>query len=119
MIIFRLSSNSIRLWLDDERDPSNPIIMSTFGSHGDEIWVKTPQEAISYLKNGNVSFISFDHDLGNLGEGVNGNMVANWIDEAAYKKEIPRLEWRIHSKNPTGAKDILAAMISAERWWNR
>ena len=26
------ASNGVRLWLDDERDPSNPIIMSKFGS---------------------------------------------------------------------------------------
>lgn len=116
MRIFRLSSNNIRLWLDDERDPSNPIIMSKFGSQGNEIWIKTPREAIDYLKQGNVSFVSFDHDLGELGEG---SVVANWIDEAAYNEEIPRLEWRIHSQNPMGAKNILAAMNSAERWWDR
>jgi len=111
---YKKSQNQIRLWLDDERNPRSPIIQEKFGSSGDEIWVKTPQEAISYLKRGNVSFISFDHDLG--GE-LKGLEVANWIEEKAYNKELDRIEWRVHSQNPIGNADIVRAMESSDRFW--
>ena len=54
----------IKLWLDDERDPKNPIIQNLFGAEGDEVWVKTAYAAIQYLRQGNVESISLDHDLG-------------------------------------------------------
>ena len=117
MKIYKISqSNKIRLWLDDERDPKNKFVQDNFGAIGDEIWVKTPQEAIEYLKTKNVIFISFDHDLGH---GLEGKEVSNWIEEASFNNLIPKLDWRVHSKNPVGANEIYNAMISAERFWNK
>jgi hypothetical protein len=109
-------SNGIRLWLDDERDPQDSFIQSEYGADGNELWVKTAEEARGMLNNGNVSYISFDHDLG-LGES--GYSLANWIEEKAFNGELPRLEWRVHSANPVGKTNIERAMISAERFWNR
>lgn len=42
----------MHLWLDDERDPTDPITQSRFHATGAEIWVKTDQQAIDLLKTG-------------------------------------------------------------------
>ena len=108
-------AQSIRIWLDDERNPSDPFIQKEFGAAGGELWVKTPEEAIVLLEQGNVSSISLDHDLG---EHVNsGEKVAKWIEEAAYFGKIEPLEWRVHSQNPVGAKNMFVALSNADRFW--
>ena len=121
MRIFRLNKKAesgIRLWLDDERDPKDPYIKHGFYSKGDEVWVKTPAEAINHLSQGKVSFISLDHDLGLDSSGESGMTVAKWIEAAAYNGELKRLEWDVHSQNPVGRKAIQQAMNNAERFWD-
>jgi hypothetical protein len=49
---------SIYLWLDDERKPP-----SFSDSRIPWTWAKTADEAIEYLKTGEVTFTSLDHDL--------------------------------------------------------
>lgn len=106
----------IRLWLDDERDPSDPEIQKRYGSNGTEIWVKSVDDAINCLQKGAVKHISFDNDLG---EGQKeGRHLAAWIEEQAYFKKIPSLEWNIHSENPNGRQEILMAMSNADRFWS-
>ena len=39
-----MTTNPIRLWLDDERDPRTPEIQQRFGAAGDEVWVRTVGE---------------------------------------------------------------------------
>lgn len=107
----------MKLWLDDERSPKDPYIQEWFGAVGDEVWVKTANDAIHLLKTGQVVYISFDHDLGN-GAG-DGSQVADWIEEQAFNGNIPRLEWAVHSKNQVGAKAITAAMMNADRFWDK
>lgn len=107
----------MKLWLDDERDPSENYIKRYFGFEGDETWVKTSQEAINLLASGKVKSISFDHDLGR--GGGTGLQVAKWIEEQAFHGNIPRLSWEIHSMNLVGRKDIHLAMTSAESFWNK
>lgn len=107
---------TIKLWLDDERDPKNPEIQSKFGAEGDEVWVKSAGTAIQYLKQGNVESISLDHDLGSgCGTGMD---VAKWIEEQAFHGTLPRLWWAVHSMNPVGRKDMTRAMKKAEEFWN-
>lgn len=113
-----IENNLINLWLDDERDPTDPVIKEKFGSKGNEIWVKTPEEAINLLKTGDVVSISFDHDL-SLPEPENGYKVAKWIEEKAFKQEIPKLNWKVHSANPTGSRNITLAMQNADKFWSR
>ena len=108
--------NSIRLWLDDERDPSTPIIQQKFLANGDEIWVKTVAEAKNMIQKGNVSFISFDHDLGQEETGYD---LARWIEERAFVEGIQPPDYRVHSANPVGAKNIDQAMQNAFKYWNR
>ncbi|MES2793434.1 MAG: cyclic-phosphate processing receiver domain-containing protein [Planctomycetota bacterium] len=104
----------IDLWLDDERDPEDPQIQEAFGSFPGMIWVKTAFAAINRLKDDNVQYISFDHDLG---PGPTGYEVAKWIEERAFSGEFGRLSWSVHSKNPAGAKAITVAMEQAEKFW--
>ena len=113
MKLFKLA-NSIRLWLDDNRDPKNHIIQQEFGAKGDEVWVKTVAEAKTYVQQGNVSFISFDNDLG---PGESGSDLATWIEEQAYHKTIPRIEWTVHSRNPIESRNIYMALRNADKFW--
>jgi len=106
------AATNIRLFLDDIRDPKE------YGLH-DVFWVKNYNDAIKELKTGKVTWISFDHDLGEDKPGVpskSGYDVAKFIEEALFNKEIPLPEWQIHSANPKGRQDITMAMKSAERF---
>jgi len=76
----------------------------------------TAQEAIDLLKSGEVTFISFDHDLGDYEPGCSGYDVAKYIELAVHLGKIPMPDWAIHSANPVGAANIDAAMKSAARW---
>ncbi len=108
----------MRIWLDDERDPCDPYIQSEFGAEGDEVWAKTAAVAINYLKQGTVTFISLDHDLGIASAGT-GQDVANWIEEQAFKGMLPKLHWSIHSRNPVGRNNMSRALIKADQFWSR
>jgi len=112
----KVSEQSIHLWLDDERDPQDPYIQKNFNAHGNEIWVKTVEEAISYLKTNNVASISFDHDLGTTQTGYD---LAKYIEEKAFNNELPMLWWEIHSQNPSGSQNIYNAMKKANEYWFR
>lgn len=111
----------MHIWLDDIRDPKLPQFnMSTkYKARGSEIWIKTVPQAIAFLEKnkGKVVSVSFDHDLG-VGQ-VDGIELAKWFEEKAYFGEYPRVRWKVHSDNPVGAKNIAAAMKSAERYWSR
>lgn len=96
----------IQLWLDDVR----PM------PFGFDIHAKTEQDAIELLKTGNITHISFDHDLGNPENGTGYN-VAKFIEEKAYYGKIPPLTWTIHSANPVGRKNIESAMNNADKFW--
>lgn len=107
----------MKLWLDDERDPKSPRIQEDFGADGDEFWVKDAFRAIHYLKQGIVTSISLDHDLG-VGASGTGMDVAKFIEEQAFHGTIPRLIWFVHSMNPVGRRDMARAMINAEKYWD-
>lgn len=62
-----------------------------------------------------VKAISFDHDLGNDKDGT-GYDVASWIEEQCYYKAMTCPNWRIHSANPVGRKNIANAMKNAEKY---
>lgn len=105
----------IELWLDDNRDPKDPVTQKLFGSKGTEVWVKTVSEAKQHLLESNVISISFDNDLGQTEEGYD---LAKWIEERAYHKELPGLNWNIHSKNISASPRIEQAMRNADKYWN-
>ena len=72
-----------RLWLDDERDPLDPVIQKMFGALGDELWVKTVEAAIDRLNEGGIESVSLDNDLGIAGTENEGFRVARHIEELA------------------------------------
>lgn len=96
----------MELWLDDIRDPKE---------HGkpESVWVKTAQAAIDIIHGGEVSFISFDHDLGTE---LDGHDVATEIERLVFEGKISMPRWAVHSANPVGEAEIVAAMKSAERF---
>lgn len=103
------------LWLDDERDPKNPIIIQNFGSTPDMVWVKSVQEAKQLINAGRVDLISFDNDLGLPEEGKD---LAKWIEEQAFNNNLKPIKWRVHSMNSIGRKEIITAMQNADRFWS-
>ena len=111
---YKMSQKTIDLWLDDERDPQNIVIQEAFGSSGNEIWVKTVEEAKKYILGQNVGSISFDNDLGVEEEGYD---LAKWIEEMAYYHKIPEIKWKIHSRNPIAAQRIKNCMENADKYW--
>lgn len=98
----------MKLWLDDQlRDESTPDRWTPSGYVG----VQTAREAIRWLKTGGVTFIDFDHDLGE--RQATGYIVAKFIEKHSYLGTLDPPEWRIHSANPVGAANIQRAMERA------
>lgn len=109
---------TIRLWLDDIRPMPD----------GYTVHARTAAEAIELLKGGNVTLISFDHDLGDVpvaqADGyapseATGYTVAMWIEAQAFENPdfvVPA--YTIHSANPIGAKNIHICMEMAQRYAN-
>lgn len=64
-----------------------------------------PEEAIEYLKSGNVSEISLDHDLGDDDHGT-GYDVILWIEEAVYTKCFKPPIIRIHTSNASAREKM-------------
>lgn len=96
----------MKIWLDDVRPMPD----------GYDYWAKNARECIEEVLLGNVSFISFDHDLG---QGKSGYDVAKIIEEMAYCGFGEVIKYNIHSANPVGRRNIEMAMNSAQRFWNK
>jgi hypothetical protein len=98
----------MKLWLDDIREMPNEY----------DFWATTAADAIVLLKTGEVTDVSLDHDLGLPEEELGtGYQVACWIEEAAFKGEIPKLEWRVHSQNNVGVDKMTQALRAADHFW--
>lgn len=85
-----------KLWLDDVREPPN------------DYWdvVRNFNQFKNYIDNNGVPRdISFDHDLG--GE-ENGYHCALYI----VQNDLPIYDFRVHSSNPVGAKNIFDLLHS-------
>jgi len=74
---------------------------------------RTANEAIHMIKTCDVTYISFDHDLG---EDKTGYDVACVIERLVVSGKIKMPGWNIHSANPVGAQRIKMALESAERF---
>ena len=104
------------MWLDDVRNPRDKLIQQNYGALPGMVWAKSVGEAISVLEQGNVIYLSFDHDLGTVATGYD---LAKYIEEKAFNNEIPRFFWDCHSDNPIGKANIIRAMKNAEKFWDR
>lgn len=99
------AASGTRLWLDDERPMPD----------GFDLHVKTSREAIKAIREGGVSMVSLDHDLGE-GNGT-GYEVAKYIEEAAFNGALIPMEIRVHSANPVGRNNIRRCIDNAKRYW--
>lgn len=108
----------MRLWIDDVRPMPD----------GFDVWAKTANEALDILKNGNITHVSFDYDLGDIREPngpvvawseneMTGYDVASWIEGEAFQGNMNPITYAVHSANPVGAKKIGEAMGNATRFW--
>lgn len=113
------------LWLDDIRDPNtndwlnfSPIPKNDIS---EVIWVKSYQQFVEWIiKNGLPDGICFDHDLSDVKEIPNSNLVlasdwnnektgldcAKWLVEYCIKHNKPLPLYNIQSANPIGKANI-------------
>ena len=98
----------ISVWLDDLRERPGNF----------DVWVKTPEEAITLLKTNKVGHISLDHDLGLEPDNRNGYMVASWIEEHAYLGDLEPISYNCHSANPNGRARMMQALMNADKYWS-
>lgn len=102
----------MKIWLDDQiNDPACPARHTPVGFVG----YSSALDAIKAINKGIVTYISFDHDLGD--NKFSGYIVARFIEKNAFFGKINKIEYDIHSANPVGAMNIKKAMESAERYW--
>lgn len=98
----------IKVYLDDERKtPAG--------------WVRAfwPDEVIEYLKSGNVSDISLDHDLGDDDRGT-GYDVLLWIEEQVHSNSefvLPNIN--VHSANSSAVDKMLRAVASIKHYYSK
>ena len=101
-------NEGFRIWLDDERPMPD----------GYDAHLKTASEAIELIRQGKVSAISLDHDLGSPENGT-GYEVAKFIEEGAFLGSINPIDVRVHSANPVGSSNIKKSIDGARRFWSR
>ncbi len=89
------------LFLDDERFPP--------GNEADWIIARTFDEASAVVSAlGLPEIMSLDHDLG---EGKSGYDFAHWLTEHVLDSDLDwNVEWRVHSMNPVGSRNIEALL---------
>lgn len=97
----------MNVWLDDIRPMPEGFDKRAYSA----------KEAIALIDAGQVKLISLDHDLGITEVYGTGYDVACHIEAAAFMAKIPRLEWRIHTQNTVGAKNMKMALDSADNHW--
>lgn len=83
----------MKLWLDDIRYPPS-----------DWVWVKTVDQAISFLDAGLVDEVSLDNDLGE-GQPEGKKVVLHMAEHGNWPETV-----RVHTANPV-ARDWMLAMI--------
>lgn len=93
----------MKLWLDDVREPHR------FGALG-WTWAKTAEEAIEYLKTGEVTEASLDHDLAPEHYPWSGLRIedtqGSGYDVVCFLEANPQYmpeKIKVHSMNPVGA----------------
>lgn len=96
------SQAGVKLYVDDERYPKtdNWIIVRSFTEAKEFIVTK-----------GCPSYISFDHDLGLDGTGLD---LAKWLVEEDLDNNIipDDFDFNVHSANPVGAENIRSLINS-------
>jgi hypothetical protein len=110
----------MKIWLDDIRPEPFPLRDHRESYPFDryapyDVVCVNAEQAIALINLGQVTFISFDHDLG---QGKTGYDVAKHIEEGAVTGTITTpIYYKCHSANPVGKENICAAMDNAWRHW--
>lgn len=97
----------MKIFLDDIRNPP------------DDSWtvVRTAKDCIELLNSGvQIDHLSLDHDLGDEST-MTGYDVTVWIERMCMENPdyIPPTVMSVHSANPVGRKNMLAAIESIRR----
>jgi hypothetical protein len=103
-------TNLTKMFLDDERMPTD-VTWNLIDYSGKWVIVRSFNEAMNWvLQNGVPSYISFDHDLGEMDghDSLSGYDFAKWLVEHDLDTgAIPgEFNFAVHSKNPVGAQNI-------------
>jgi hypothetical protein len=96
----------MKVYLDDERQTPK-------GWHR----VYWPEEAITLLKQGIVTEISLDHDLGDDEHGT-GYDVILWIEEAVATQDFQPPLIRVHSANSSARQKMEFGIANIQRLLN-
>lgn len=72
------------------------------------------REALIFLKEGNVTHLSLDHDLGDVDEPT-GYWIMGWIEMAVYDNQIELPEIKFHTANPAGRENMQRCLDSIIR----
>ncbi len=99
----------LRVWLDDCRPAPARFNRQCLTAH----------EAIELLQAGAVEAISLDHDLGDEAKVGSGYTVAKEIEYLAHEGKLKPIHIMIHTQNPVGRKNMIAAISSARRAWGQ
>ncbi|UHQ23507.1 hypothetical protein LVB77_01985 [Lysobacter sp. 5GHs7-4] len=94
----------MRVYLDDERTTPDG-------------WVRVywPDEAIALLRQGGVTELSLDHDLGDDARGTGYDVIA-WIEEAVALERFRPPRIVVHSANPSARLRMEAGIAAIARW---
>ena len=94
----------MKIYLDDERVAP-------------EGWIQTrwSDETIELLKQGGVTHVSLDHDLGDDERGT-GYDVLLWLEEAVATTDFIVPECSVHSANSSAREKMERAITSIERF---
>jgi hypothetical protein len=92
----------MKVFLDDIRYPKMVYPYDEGWNH-----VKTVEEVINLLKQGQVTELSLDNDLGMTDPGHQGREVVDWMEETGI---WPSRRCRVHSMNPV-ARSAMESVI--------
>lgn len=102
------------LWLDDERDPTDPRWHAYFPIESPNVvWVQTYAQFTDWITAHSIpDAICFDHDLG---DGPSGMDAAKWLTEYCMRHRLKLPRWTIQSANPIGKQNITALLKTFAR----
>jgi len=98
----------MHLFLDDERHP-----VDTCGLANEWTIARSYEKAVQILgalRDGELEYISFDHDLGDDVTNKTGMDLARWLVEQDMDRNgkylPPNFDFYVHSQNPVGKQNI-------------
>jgi len=97
----------MKLWIDDLRPCPNSYDLHAYNY----------DQAIEFLEEHEITFVSFDHDLEAGPENKTGYDVVKWIKKKAKNGEIKPFEYDVHSANPKGSQNIKRGMREVKKIW--